>query len=160
MYFNVWLALSDTALTEYRVRKQAERDEVEYNGPMQDREYKIFQSFQDEAVVQRLFKSPTIQGTTYNLFSIYVDRTDAQAAQDAITYLTDTYPTQIIVLGVWREDGTQVNAYPINANAWRVMPDVVEYDENGDVLSTTPATSNADLRDINLLFGQQPRDFS
>jgi len=39
------------------------------------------------------------------------------------------------------------------------MPDIVEYDENGDEISRTPASSNADLMDINLLGGQVTRDF-
>jgi len=39
------------------------------------------------------------------------------------------------------------------------MPDVVAYDENGDVVSATPATSTADLRDINIVMGQAQRIF-
>jgi hypothetical protein len=39
--------------------------------------------------------------------------------------------------------------YPIPNNAYLFMPD----------LDGIPPTSNADLRDINLLFGQHPRDF-
>ena len=50
--------------------------------------------------------------------------------------------------------------YPIPAQAWRIMPPVNVYDENGDLVSSTPATSNADLRDINLLAGQAPRRFA
>jgi len=33
-------------------------------------------------------------------------------------------------------------------------------DENGDEVSRTPPSSNADLRDINLLSGQSPRRFA
>ena len=30
------------------------------------------------------------------------------------------------------------------------MPDVIEYDEEGNEISRTPATSNADLKDVNV----------
>jgi hypothetical protein len=50
--------------------------------------------------------------------------------------------------------------YPIPNNLYLFMPDIVEYDENGNEISRTPATSNDDLRDINLLVGQEPRDFT
>lgn len=156
-YHNLWLAVSSTARTAFRNRRQAEDAGEAYNGPMPTRAYRILSRIADERV-EALYKSPTIAGKRYTLYSIYIDGDDAQAAQRAINELTEDYPNDIIVIGVWRENGTRVGA--LHAQAWRLMPDVVEYDSEGNVINTIPASSNADLRDINLLLGQAPRDFS
>jgi hypothetical protein len=50
--------------------------------------------------------------------------------------------------------------YPIPDDAYELMPDRVTYDEDGNETSRTPATSNDDLRDVNILAGQAPRDFT
>ena len=152
-----------------------------YSGPMDDQTVKIMSAVAERGIAD-MFKQPTIGGKTYITLSINVN---TNAAQDAIDHLTETWPAHFIVLGAWWMDGRQVGTqwevdenpdsetfgertgnttgdplYPIPAAAWRVMPDVVTYDENGDETSRVVATSNADLRDINLLAGQAPRRFS
>ena len=67
-------------------------------------------------------------------------------------YNTDEPPLITGIAGTPKE--------PLRNNLFLFMPDIVVYDENGDVVSVTPPTSNADLRDINLLLGQTPRNFA
>lgn len=176
---NVWLAMSQQALDQYRA-KRTQGDE--YSGPMDDLTYKILDKMSDTDVVQGMFKKPTIGGKTYHLFSLYLSGS-ARVAQ-ALDYITEKWPGHIIALGVWWMDGRQAGTeftysdpdpetgevvvtgvtgtpvYPIPAAAWRIMPDTVTYDAEGVELNRTPATSNADLRDINLLSGQAPRQFT
>ena len=179
-YANLWLALSSQALTEFRNRR-TQGDS--YTGPMDDETYRILDKMSDQEVVKGMFKSPTIGGKTYNLFSVYLEGT-AKAAR-AIEKLTTDWPTHFFVIGAWWMDGRQIGTeweidedelsetygqrtgnvtgtpvYPIPAAAWRIMPDVVTYDSEGNEASRIPATSNADLRDINVLQGQQPRRFT
>lgn len=50
--------------------------------------------------------------------------------------------------------------YPIHTQAYKLMPDTVTYDGGGVEIGRVPASSNSDLRDINLLAGQSPRSFN
>jgi len=115
-----------------------------------------------------MFKVPTIGGNTYHAYSIYFKSNVTSVVRTEFDYLAAEYPSQFFILGAWMKDGRQAGVkkdgtgtpvYPIHANAWRIMPDVVVHDEDGNVISTTLATSNTDLRDINLLAGQSPRNF-
>lgn len=177
---NLWIALSDQGLTEFRAKRQ---DPDGYDGPLDDDTYEVLDKMADQEVVRGLFASPTIGGKTYNLFSVYLPGT-ARVAK-AIDDLTTNWPNHFIVIGAWWFDGRQAGTeweidedeqsetygqrtgnvtgtpiYPIPAQAYRIMPPVNVYDENGDLVSSTPATSNADLRDINLLASQAPRRFT
>jgi hypothetical protein len=66
------------------------------------------------------------------------------------TYVEDT-PNWYVTTGT--------PTYPIPTQAYRLMPDTVTYDVDGNETSRTPASSNADLKDINLISGQWPRRF-
>jgi len=169
-YYNVWMAFSEAAITEFKARR-SEPDE--YDGPMDKTTFDIMSKMADLDVVQRLFKeTDPIGGKKYKLFSMVI-RGNTVPAKAAIDYITAEWPTHIIMIGAWHRDGRQAGTqwnedhtdvtgtpvYPVHAQAWRVMPDVVTYDDEGVELSRTPATSNADLRDINLLAGQEPRIF-
>ena len=177
MIVNLWIALSTVALAEF-VEK---RDNENYSGPMDDQTFKYLSTAADLDTVQNIFNSFDFGGKTYKMFSIYVEGT--AAVQNAVNHLTTNYPDHCIVAGAWWWDGRQVGTewewdytdpenpvktggttgtptYTINPNTYRLMPDVVTYDENGDEVSRTPATSNADLRDINILQGQEPRRFT
>lgn len=145
---NVWIALRGDA-------NSLVKDALDVNkptGPIREREYKIFRVMHDRYIVQSMFKVPTIGGQTYHTYSVYFETSVASKAKTELDYLTSEYPSQFFILGSWRMNGTQVNKtdYPIHANSWRIMPD----------LEGVPATSNADLRDINLLAGQSPRNFT
>ena len=155
MYYNVWVAISEVARAQYHA-KRSERGS--YAGPMTNRAFNILSAVHGLANIEVLFKSPSISGKQYFLISLYVDSEDAAVAQDAITYMEQEYPNDFIKLGVWKKDGTR--AGDIHPQAWRLMPDLIEYDSLGNVINIKPSNSNADLRDISLLYGQEPRDFS
>jgi hypothetical protein len=178
---NAWLSANQTVIDEYVNRKQIEDAGGTYtypdDGPMDDESYRIFnESKSDTAVVERLFEPVENGGNTYKLFSYNTDNKDFR---NDIDYLEATWGNDVQCQGSWWFDnGLQGGMryddddqsptfgqpignpiYPIPNNLFLFMPDIVEYDENGDEISRTPPTSNADLRDINLLVGQVPRDF-
>jgi len=168
------MAMSQQALDEFKAYRA---DEENYSGPMDALTYKVLTKMADTDTVQRLFKTVTAGGKTYTLFSLYL--VGSAKVQDAIDEMTAKWPTHFIVVGAWHFDGRQVGTqweldeegeptggvtgtpvYPIPATAYRIMPDTVTYDENGDELTRVPASSNADLRDINLWSGQTHRRFT
>jgi len=173
-YLNCWIAISAQGLEEYKDR----RDNPDtYSGPMTSKTYKTLDRMADGRRVQGMFETPTVGGKTYTLFSLYLR--GGAAVADAVDDLTDKWPTHFIVVGAWHMDGRQVGTqweldqdgvptgnvtgnplYPVHNQAWRFMPPIRVYDENGDLVSSTPATSNADLRDINVLQGQASRRFT
>ncbi len=142
-------------------------------GTMDERSYEILTSFADWDTVQDMYK---LKGQFY-VYNLNWDT--VEQAIDDIDYLDATWPPpQAAPYGLWHYDGRQVGTeweivddeptgettgtpvYPIPSDCYLIMPDVVVYDENGDEVSRTPATSNADLRDINIIAGQAPRRFS
>lgn len=162
MIINVWLGISDAAQNIVRTALQwDEETQGPYDGPLTRRQRRLFEYMQDETTRRRLFKKATLAGTTYNLWSIDFDDTKdtLQLIRDEIDGLIAQYPNQIAVLGAWHfEDGAQVGTrnggdpvYPIPNFLWRFLPDPLP--------DGATATSNADLQDINLLFGQAPRQF-
>jgi len=160
---NIWLGISDAAQNVVRTALQWDEEaQGPYTGPLTNKQRRLFEYMQDETTRRQLFKKATLAGTTYILWSIDFDDsvTVLQLIRDEIDGLMAEYPNQIAVLGAWHfEEGAQVGTrsggnpvYPIPAFLWRFMPD----DEDGN----PTATSNADLTDINLLYGQAPRAFS
>lgn len=159
MFVNIWLAISDAAQTvvlEYL--NWDEEADGEYTGPLRERSQRLFSYMQDQASRRRLFTKPTLQGTVYNLWSIEFEedsRDTLQAIRDELDFLIGEYPNQIAITGAWDWDGNQIGTppiYPIPDYLWRFLPDPLPD-------GTVPA-SNADLVDVNLLYGQSPRDFS
>lgn len=173
---NVWFAISQQGLDAFKARRTAERNGTVYSGPMDDDTFEVLSKMHDQDVVAGMFKKPTIGGKVYSTFSVYLPGT--ARVQKAINDLTTKWPGHFIVVGAWWLDGRQAGtqftydedgnvtvvtgtpAYPIPANAWRIMPDQYTYNPDGTVATTVPATSNAQLRDINLLSGQSPRRFT
>lgn len=151
---NVWLAISAAVRTAYR-NKRSQGDA--YQGPMTDRAYRIIDRMVDADTVEALYKSPTIGGKQYFLVSAYFDRRERHQVQGALDYMTAQYPSDFILLGAWKPTGERIGA--LHAQAWRLMPDRIVYDAEGNLVSTTPAVSLADMRDISLVAGQMPRQF-
>lgn len=153
---NVWLALSTTAqdivIESLRWDEEAQGD---YTGPLRNRSRRLFEYMQDEVARRRLFATATLQSIDYNLWSIdfFDEGSVLQDIRDEIDFLIAEFPNQIAVLGAWDiRTGQQVGGgtplYPIPNYTWRFMP------------AELGAASNTDLTDVNLLFGQTPRDFS
>jgi len=165
MIVNVWIALSDAAQSiVITALRWDEESQGAYTGPLTRRQVRLFEYMQDDAARRRVFSSATLAGTTYNLWSIDFDdsKETLQAIRDELDGLIAQYPNQIAVVGAWLMDGSQAGpegnpVYPIPNWLWRFMPPW--RDENGDLTPAQPS-SNADLTDVNLLFGQDPRDFS
>lgn len=153
MKYNAWCGVSTDFLDWYKDNKD---------------QYRQLEMMHDAEVVRGLFKTFTAGGKTYKLFSIYVD--EAKDARDLFDKLQANYPQDFAIVGVWKtdtglqggtnydEDGETVigtPSYPIHAQAWRFMPDTY----TGDPPVAVSATSNASLRDVNLLVGQEQRRF-
>ena len=161
-YVNIWLGVSDAAQDVIvEGLRWDEETQGPYSGPLTRPQRRVFEYMQDEASRRRLFTKPTLAGTVYNLWSIdfYDEMETLQAIRDEIDGLIAQYPNQISILGAWHWEGDQVGTrgggdplYPLPAFLWRFLPDPLPD-------GTIPA-SNADLQDVNLLFGQSPRDFS
>jgi len=172
---DLFIAFSDQAVTEFKAR----RDDPDYSGPMDDRTYQVMSRMHDLDNRQRLFKTTTLAGKTYNLFSMIITG-NLQAAKDAVDDVTAEWPTHIVAIGAWwfdtglqvgtegvyDEDGnltgiTGTPTYPIHAQTWRLLTDNFDgYDGSGDPIYT-PLTSNADIRPetINRCLGQADRRF-
>ena len=156
---NVWIAMSQQALNEYKDARLLKKD---YTGPMDALTFDTLHRMADTDNVQAMFKRVPADGKEYTLFSLYLPA--SAEAKTRIDHIAEQWLGHFIVIGAWNWDGTQVEiagqiVYPVHAQAWRLMPDVIEYDVGGNETSRTAATSNSDLRDINLLQGQSPRDF-
>jgi hypothetical protein len=151
---NLWLILRDDAKVLINDALKEGRD---YSGDIPEETLSIFRRMLDRTVVQKLFKAANIGGDTYHLYSIYFKNTQAAKAAEAIAYLVDLYPNRIIVGGAWRNNGDIIAGYEPHPQLIRIMPDIIEYDETGAEVSTSPAT---ELVDINLLLGQSPRKFT
>lgn len=142
---NVWVILRDDA--KQLINTCLKTPEEDYSGPVDIKTRRIFEKMSDLDNVQRLFKSPDINGNIYHLYTIYFDSEDVQQAADAINYLTTEYPSHIIIGGAWRWNGTQIPGYPPHPQLIKLMPDVEGF----------PAT---ELTDVNIMAGQTERDFS
>jgi hypothetical protein len=173
---SVWALLGPSLQTAYATRYQWEIDfpDIPYEGPMDDTTYAIMNSFADMFTVGPMYESiPDEDDEIFRMYGMnFADETEAINAMDHL--IADWPGKQIDVLGAWSaETGLQMGlsydeeaniigtpVYPIPADAYLVMPPIVVYDENGDEVSSTPPTSNADLRDINILSGQALRIFT
>jgi hypothetical protein len=130
--------------------------------------YDILNTSVDIQVVQPMYDTKTGLTSPLHLFNMNF-ATEADA-NNAVAFLLATWPLEEIeVQGAWYIDtGIQMGqegvydvegvltgltgtpAYPIPLDAYELMPP----------LDGVPATSNADLRDINVIFGQAPRIFT
>ena len=175
MSISSWVMLGPTVHAAYKNRQ---RDPENYNGPCDDRSYAILNTFYDNETVQDMYK---VKGSGNNAFVVYGLNFDTlEQAESDILYLNDEWPKpQVATYGAWDiETGLQVGikydyneegeivgttgtpTYPIPSDCYKIMPDLVVYDESGDEISRTPASSNSDLRDINIVAGQSPRIFT
>ena len=151
---NLWLVLRDDAKQAINTALSAGED---YSGPVPDKAIRIFRKMVDRRVVQNMFNTPTIGGNVYHMYSLYFKGSEVSAAADAIEYLTTEYPDHIIVGGAWKWDGSIIPGYEPHAQLIKMMPDIVEYDNDGEIVGTTPAT---ELTDVHLVLGQSPREFT
>lgn len=170
-YYNVWLAVSQTVtqakaeLTESReALKLDEAVAVSGKEPVKGEPVKTLMRAEVEAVLTkeadpavRLFKPATVSGKQFELLSLYFRATEGDPFELAKAALDD-YPDDTLLLGIWDDTGLRYG--DLHPDAWRVMPDLIKYDEAGEIAATIPASSDADLRDVVVLYGQGKRDFA
>ena len=163
MHVNVWFVLTQQAKDTLRPLL----DDEDYSGPHLTA-VKIFRKMIEYATVEKMFKTPTIQGKVWHLFSVTFNDLNGDAkqkAQDAFDHLTANYANNFSVVGAWKWDGSQVMdntvspavpRYPINqTQLLKFMPDV--WSEATSPGQYVPATQ---LTDVNLIQGQANRDFT
>ena len=173
MRYNLWVVLKDTARSAINTRLQWDDSQGEYTGPVGDKAARIFERMVDRAGVQGMFKVPNIGGSDYYLYSLY-SSDGFQKIQDAIAYLTTSYPAQFFVPHTpWDEDGLPVGftwndpvseddpphsngitgtpLYDTHAKLMELMPDV---DDGLGGFTTALLPHN-----VNLRLGQKPRIF-
>lgn len=112
----------------------------------------------DIQVIPNLYKQRTQGPRSWQLYSLLYDVPDRRTFEQQIERFKSENPGQTDVLAAWHvEDGRQVGIeldgsgvplYPIPGKLSSFMPD----DPDG--------TPNAALRDVNIYYGQAPRDFS
>ena len=100
----------------------------------------------DIAVIPGLFKTRTQGPRSWQLYSLLYDVATVPEFEQAVELFKSENPAQTDVLGAWNWDGSQVTdhnvpLYPIPGKLSAFMPDTT-------------------LEDVNLYFGQAPRDFS
>ena len=153
---SVWVAISSTGTAAIRERLEwDESTQGAYTGAVTDTEHKIFRRMQNFAQRERMFKKPTIAGKVWHLFELDFDAT--AKAQAAIDFIVANRPNHFVILGAWKWDGSQIAGYEPHAQLIKFMPDIITRDENGDIISTDPATV---LTDVHLIQGQSPRVFT
>lgn len=137
---NVWVAISASATTAI---KEA-LDTQDYSGPVSATEIKIFRAMLNRDAIQAKLKTQILNGKTWHLFSL--NFTASAKAKDALDYLAANRAGHFVIIGAWKWDGEQVTkageiVYPLHPQTVGFMP-------------------NGVLEDIQLLQGQQPRQFT
>ena len=109
MTVNVWLALRTTAQNAIVERLNWDEEaQGEYTGPISDRDARVFSYMSDQANKQRLFKTATISGGDYKLWSLDFED-NLQLVRQEVDRLVAENPTQMRVVGAWQwDDGRQV----------------------------------------------------
>ena len=147
---SVWAVMGPSLTGAYWKRVE---DGDDYSGPMDDTSFEILNTFVDADAVQPLYKTKTVNGQ--NPFTIYgMNFPSEEIARDSMNYLDANWPgNQIEIQGAWYIDnGLQMGqsyvideetgevtdeiegdpAWPIVDDCYKLMPDIVTYDENGD----------------------------
>ncbi len=151
---NIWLGTSQNVVDiAIESLQWDEETQGAYTGPLRNRSRKLFEMMQDARNREAQFNKPNIGGTVYRLWSLDFEETLATLllVEEEIVHLEGQFPNELVLVGAWKWNGSQYGTpprHPIHNRAWEFMP------------ADDGATSNADLRDVNLLFGQSPRDFS
>ena len=170
-YYNVWLAISQT-VTQAKAELAEPRESITLDGaeaigdkePVKGEPVKVLMRTEVEAVLSkeadpaaRLFKPATLAGKQYELLSLYFRAEEGDPFELAKAALDD-YPDDTLLLGIWDNTGRRYG--DLHPEAYKLIPPTYEYDKEGSVIDTIEAASNANLRDVVVLYGQQPRAFA
>lgn len=123
----------------------------------------FFMNIHDEDAVERLFKEWPAAGRVYKLWSFYAEKPeDTQQIHSDIDMLNLADPQDFSGMGAWScSTGAEVGGvgnewYPVPPQYINFMPDIIIDNTDPENPIYGPAT---DPTDVNLLFGQEPRNF-
>jgi hypothetical protein len=153
--FNLWLGMSQAFQQELVPLINVGTPAVLFPGlnNMDEVTLALFRTTHDAENVARLFKLwPGPGAKNFRVWSFYFAKPlEGPQIRADIDAMAATYPTDFLPMGAWRTDtGAEVGDpvwWPVPAQVVNFMPDI----------DGTPATEPTD---VNLLFGQVPRDFS
>jgi hypothetical protein len=106
----------------------------------------------DTAHIEAVMKRETLAGKIWTLYSVYIE--PSAASKTRIKTWLANHAGQVVVCGAWNMDGSQIPKadgapmFPIDSRLIKFMPD----DEDGSAATA--------LKQVNVLFGQLPRDFT
>lgn len=152
---NLWLALKKESAE--LINSALTTSPEPYTGSVVEGTLSFIRTMPDLYKVQSLFKSPTIDGNTYYVYSLYLND-DAQAMSSRISALSDEYTDHVIVLGAWNLDGSQVVGHPPHLQLIDFMPDTFIGDISDP--SSWAYQETSEITDIVRISSQSPRDFS
>lgn len=160
MTINVWLGLRDDAQALIVERLNWDQEsQGAYAGPVTDRQHKLFSYMQDRANRVALYRTDTIAGRTWTLWTVDFDFRGnlRQKVKAELDQLLLDYPNHVIIGGAWHwSDGRQVPDYALHSRLIEFMPDVVTYDNEGNEISRVRPIV---VSDQNLGQGQAERQF-
>jgi hypothetical protein len=182
--FNLWLGMSQAFQQELVPLINEGTPAVVFPGlnNMDEVTLELFRTTHDAENVARLFKLwPGPGAKNFRVWSFYFAKPlEGPQIRADIDAMAATYPTDFLPMGAWRtSDGHEVGAtydtfdvqtatgwWPVPAQVVNFIPDVMTDPgtpgvEPEDPPVTPPTYSPAtEPTDVNLLFGQAPRDFS
>jgi hypothetical protein len=164
--FNLWLGMSQAFQAEMVPLINEGIPAVVFPGLNQLDEVTLalFRNTHDAENVARLFKLwPGPGSKNYRVWSFYFDKPlEGPQIKLDIDSMASTYPSDFLPMGAWRTDtGAEVGDpvwWPVPAQVVNFMPDVMT--GPGDEVTPPTYTPATEPADVNLLFGQVPRDFA
>ena len=169
---NMWLGVTQDYRDEiFEYLAWDTESQGEYPGPLVAIDEAIFSTLDDVVNIQTMYKIDTTAGEDWFLFPIYIQE---MQIDDVVDWLAANKGSKTKILAAWHFDnGLQYGmewdvdengdpiitgdpTYPIDLRTLEFMPDIIERDQDGDIISTTPAT---ELTDVNLMQGCYPRRF-
>jgi hypothetical protein len=168
--FNVWLGMSPEFRAAITPDEEGETDPGSFGvlSTLAPETKDLLLTTHDVPAQERLFAA----NGTYRLYSHYGQSAGEGIVKADVDLLIATYPSDLTVLGSWdNATGMELGAtydefgvqtapgwYPVPATVLNYMPDIML--TPGD--EVTPPTYAPPIvpTDVNLLFGQVPRDFT
>jgi hypothetical protein len=158
--FNLWLGMSQAFQADLvpLVNDGIPATAFPVLNQLDDVTLELFRTIYDADGLEQLFKMWPGNGKDFRVWSFYFSKPlEGPQIHSDIDATAATYPQDFLPMGAWRtSDGGEVGTpewFPVPPQIVNFMPDVW----NGDEPPTySPATVPTD---VNLLFGQAPRDF-
>jgi hypothetical protein len=173
--FNLWLGMSQAFQADLVPLIQDGTPATEFPGlnQLDEATLALLRNTHDAEGVARLFKLwPGPGSKNYRVWSFYFAKPEqGDIIRADIDQMNTTYPADFLPMGAWRcDNGREVGAtyseegvqtatgwWPVPAQVVNFMPDIIHDSEDENPPTYTPATVPTD---VNLLFGQVPRDFT